>query len=151
MEQCETYNNLDSSFFPSDPHYFTIIYTNIRSVRRNFNNFLAELSKVKNKVSCIVMSEVWISSDEVSLYSIPGYKTYANCNDTYRSGGVMCYLSEEFTVNKIDVNFTTADCLLLEVKRSSNFHLNIFCSYRLHHFTEMSFIDELNENLVKIN
>lgn len=49
------------------------IYTNIRSLRKSFNDLLVEINILKHKLHFIVLSEIRINSDAMNLYNIPGY------------------------------------------------------------------------------
>lgn len=117
---------------------FNFIYANIRSLRRNFNNFLVELNSIKSKIHCIVLSEIWIKDDEVNLYKIPGFNSFARCNDTYRAGGVICYVNEEANVSQINIEMITADVMVLKVKIKNTF-FNVFSIYRLLMYSEITF------------
>lgn len=128
---------------------FNLIYTNIRSLRKNFCSFLVELSKIETEIHFIVLSEVWIGSDEIALYNIPGFKAYFNCNDNYRAGGVVCFVNNYFVVNTIHFEFKTADILILNVK-VNNLFLKLFCLYRLQQYSQNDFNAELSKLLEHI-
>lgn len=85
----------DLSFFydATSTGSLSFLYANIRSVRKNFNNLLAEISQIKNEIDFFILSEIWINNDELNLYKLPGYNSFANCNNSYR-GGVYCVLRE---------------------------------------------------------
>jgi hypothetical protein len=125
---------------------FSLIYVNIRSMRRNFNDLLLELNEVINSVHFIVLSEIWIGSDEVSLYNIPGFRVFCKCNDSYRAGGVLCFVKESIFVSVLNFEMETADILTISVKmRKAFFKLVIL--YRLQRFSEGEFIQELSRLL----
>lgn len=128
---------------------FNFIYANNRSLRKNVNLFLAELNSIKNNVHCIVLSEIWIKEDEINLFKIDGFNIFARCNDTYRAGGVVCYVSEEANVSQVIVEMATADALILHVK-IKHIYFNIFSIYRLQSFSEVIFINELSDALDKL-
>lgn len=91
---------------------FKIVHQNIRSVRKNFDLLLAELEATSLDPDIIVLSEVWIMSNETCLYDIPHYILYANCNDGYRAGGVIIYVKQNIKVlNCHNVQFNTADVI----------------------------------------
>lgn len=140
-----------NSFFTIQNNFTNnILYANIRSLRKNFNSLLVVLNEIKYKVSIIVLSEIWISSDEVDLYNIPGYSIFHSCNNNFRAGGILCYIASDITVNNLNVNFVTADTLLLKIT-FKEFFINIFCIYRLHSYTENDFILELSNKLNNIS
>jgi exonuclease III len=73
---------------------FSLLYTNIRSLRKNFNNFITEINDILPIPDFLVLSEIWIDQDEINLFKIPGYNAYFKCNNSYRAGGVLCYIKE---------------------------------------------------------
>jgi hypothetical protein len=72
---------------------------NIRSLRQNFDLFLSELSNLKISLDFIILTEVWISTDEINLYSIHGYNVFSCCNNYYRAGGVVIYAKLRYQCN----------------------------------------------------
>lgn len=126
---------------------FKIVHQNIRSVRKNFDLLLAELEATSLDPDIIVLSEVWIMSNETCLYDIPHYILYANCNDGYRAGGVIIYVKQNIKVlNCHNVQFNTADVIKININvNDQDFH--IFAFYRLHLFSKEMFIDELGNYL----
>ncbi|KAG8319844.1 hypothetical protein J6590_108404 [Homalodisca vitripennis] len=129
---------------------FNIIYTNIRSMRKNFDSFIININNSINRINIIILSEIWIGTDEVELFNIPGYVLFAECNDVYRSGGVLCYVDNSFDCNQLQLNMTTADALLLNV-RFNRSYFKLLCLYRLHNFSENLFLDEISNVLSNIN
>jgi hypothetical protein len=119
------------------------LHANIRSLRKNYNNLVSELSQINSRIQFIILSEIWINEDELNLYKLPGYNTFANCNNTYRAGGVLCFVKEDINVSRIDLDMETADSLLLSITLEHSY-FNLFCLYRLLNFSEISFINELS-------
>jgi len=121
---------------------YNLIYTNIRSLRMNFNAFVAELNFIKQKIHFIVLSEIWISSDELNMYALPGYNTFANCNNNYRVGGVLCFVDESIDCKEIMLsqNMTSADALVLDI-RLNNLYFKLVCLYKLQNVHENFFFD----------
>lgn len=117
------YDSLDSDFFSSnyDGSKINLIHINIRSMRSNFDMFIAALSKFKHKINIIVLSEIWIGSEEINLYKLPGYKLTAKCNDSYKAGGVARYVDENFESCSLDCIFNTADCMLVKINSGNWF------------------------------
>lgn len=78
-----------NSFYKSSgtTNSLNLLYANIRSLRRNFQNFVAELQQIDSRIHIIVLSEIWVMNDEIDLYKIPGYNIFSCCNDNYRAGG----------------------------------------------------------------
>src|SRR5690606_25713513 len=60
----------------------------------NLNEFIVYLNTLVNKPNIIILSEIWIYSNEASLYNIPDYKMYCETNDENRAGGVAVYVHQ---------------------------------------------------------
>ena len=70
---------------------FAILMINIRSCRKNFNQFIAQFCNVLTYFSCILLTETWLTEDVDNVFNIPGY----NCFNLYRNnygGGIKMYL-----------------------------------------------------------
>lgn len=74
-------NNLVSQNFQG----VQIVHQNIRSLRSNFNNFIAHLDSFSLLPDLLFLSEIWINDEEINLYRLDC------CNNSYRSGGVLVY------------------------------------------------------------
>lgn len=137
-------------FYDSEPKgSLLFLHANIRSLRKNYNNLVSELSQISSQIQFIILSEIWINEDELNLYKLPGYNTFANCNNIYRAGGVLCYVSESINVSRIDLDMVTADSLLLNITFEHSY-FKLLCIYRLHSFSEISFINELSTVLQSV-
>lgn len=64
---------LNSSIFDCHINDIVIIHQNIRSVRKNFDNFLLVLQNINRIPDIIILSEIWIEASEVDQDRIPGY------------------------------------------------------------------------------
>lgn len=73
---------------------WSIIHQNIRSLRTNFDLILTDLTTNNLLPDIIVLSEIWIYSDEAKYYKILNYTMLVKYNDTYRPGGVAIYFND---------------------------------------------------------
>lgn len=71
------------------------LLVNIRSLRRNLNEFLCILETAFIKPEVLVFTEIWIYSHETGLYTIPGYRGYFTCQDSGVAGGVAVYVRDD--------------------------------------------------------
>lgn len=62
---------------------------NIQSLRRHYDDLLLFLNERKFKFQIIILTEIWVYSDEVIRYNIPGYKLEAQCRDGQRLCAVL--------------------------------------------------------------
>ena len=70
---------------------FAILMINIRSCKKNFDNFIANFNNILACFSCIILTETWLTSDLDNIFHIPGF--YAN--NLYRNqygGGIKLYI-----------------------------------------------------------
>ena len=94
----------------------SILMLNIRSCKKNFDNFITNFYSCINKFSCIIFTETWLSIDRDKVYSIPGYY----CCNLYRNhygGGIKLYLKNNIQ-SKILNNYTMINniCEMLTVE-----------------------------------
>lgn len=143
--------NHDDSFiefnnYCKDIENLLVFHQNIRSLRENFNAFIMYLSRLDKPPDVIVLSEVWINNSEKDLFSINGYNQFAYCNVSYRSGGVMIYVSEQYKVNSNAMdNMFSADSIKVTINLSNTDYsvsLAIIAVYRLHSHSVKYFIGD---------
>lgn len=126
---------------------FKIMHQNIRSLRQNLDVFLTELSAINLYPEIIVLSEIWVKSNELDLYNVPNYVSFHKTNETFRAGGISIYIKKNCDLSIIDCNkvyINTADILTLEFKFKNKIFF-IIAIYRHHLFDKNLFIREINE------
>lgn len=129
---------------PSNTHTFTISHINIRSMRANFMQLVTVFQTYNYWPDLIVLSETWLFTSEVDLFSIPGYCSLANSNDSYRSGGIIVFYKENIKVQQLKVSFHTSDVLKILVTVSPSVILTVYCVYRRH----ASSISDFNKEII---
>lgn len=141
---CTSFEDVSSeNFFLLNNNNITIIHQNIRSVNKNFDQLLLQLNQLKDLPQIIILSEIWISDNEVNFFKIQGYNCIYKCNDRQQSAGVMIYIHKNLNINSSSTNiFKTADSITVELKVGKTL-LKILCLYRLHSYLIKEFIDEL--------
>lgn len=74
-----------------------ILHLNIRSARKNFNEFLVYLKNLRSKIcfQIIVLTEMNIYENEVDMFTIKGYNMYYNLRRHGKGGGVAIYVQED--------------------------------------------------------
>lgn len=140
--------NLNESYFVScmkENNCVSIIQQNIRSMRKNFDEFVAEISAWKTLPEIIILTEIWISNNESSFYQISNYDLIVHSNENYRSGGVAIYFKNNVfhSLQYTKIQFETADILKTQFKiYGSEFVLYVI--YRLHEYCISNFVNELD-------
>ena len=94
----EFHNFLDNS---SDQ--FSVLHLNIRSIKKNFENFKLFLNSINFTFSVICLSETWwddLATIEKSLFELPNYNSTHQARGDHEGGEVSIYLhkSLDFTV-----------------------------------------------------
>lgn len=91
-----------------------IVHQNIRSIREKFGLFVAELCARSKLPEIIILTGIWISSCESSLYEHPNYTLFINSSEESRAGGVAVYISSCVSVRDfVNVNITSANAILV--------------------------------------
>ena len=100
---CNVINIVDlSTFVPCIS--FAVLMINIRSCRKNFNQFIANFCNILSYFTCIIFTETWLTADVDNIFSIPGYY----CFNLYRNnfgGGIKMYFKNGVQSKMLD-NFT---------------------------------------------
>jgi exonuclease III len=120
----------------------SFVCLNVRSLRNKFDLLKVILDKCSKKFNFIVLTEVWIGSNEVNFFNIEGYCLFSKCNDTYAAGGVLIYIDETISKVKIkDYNMKTADVLFINIQ-VGNLLFTLGAVYRLHKYSKIEFLKE---------
>ena len=102
-----TYNTEEIKVNSSDG--LTMVTFNIRSIKKNFDNFEQLLCRLKCKIHIICLTETWLNDlDNINDYKLDGYHTplFQNRpNDSY-GGGVMTYVHQDITGHKLVKNIS---------------------------------------------
>lgn len=105
------------------------LLVNIRSLRRNLDEFLCILETAFLKPEVIVFTEIWIFSHETGLYSIPGYRSYFACQDSGVAGGVAVYVRDDLASYSVGRYTKNVEACIVDVKIEGNW-LRITGMYR---------------------
>lgn len=129
----------------TDKNTISIIHQNIRSMRANFDYFIAEITSLQIYPDLIVLTEIWIKNNETIFYKIPNYNLLVSTNENQRAGGVAIYVKNDIfqEVECNNINFMTADILQINCKFCGTL-FEVLAVYRLHNYTINSFVDELD-------
>ena len=88
----------------------SILMFNIRSCKKNFDNFMANFDRCIKYFSCIVFTETWLSPERDRIFDIPGFY----CQNLYRNqygGGIKLYIKNCIQCKTLD-NFTIINDVL---------------------------------------
>lgn len=127
----------------------SFVLQNIRSMRTNFDVFLTELNVFDELPMFIFLTETFIYDDEIVNYKIDNYTSYANCNNSYKSGGVIAYAKSNLKCEVSTESFTSCDLIKISTY-VNNENLTFVCIYRFHRCTIDKFLNDMNGYLNKI-
>src|SRR5690606_31735650 len=89
------------------------------------DSFLLYLNALSYLPDIVLLSETWIYSNETNLYNIENYNSFFECGDSYRSGGLACFIHsrvQNYSVKSVRIS---TSCILINL-----LHINILCIYR---------------------
>lgn len=71
---------------------FSLISHNIRSIPKNFTDFLSYIKLLNFTFTCYGFTETWLKNSNCLLYNIDGYNAIHECRDKKMGGGVSLYI-----------------------------------------------------------
>lgn len=122
-----------------------IIHMNIRSLQKNFEEFVVFLDSLTFTCDIIILTETW-NIENVELYNIKNYKLHYNGSKLNRSDGTVAYVKNEInsTIELTKLTQVTISKLKFSLK---NVNYNIFAIYRSPTSNTLNFINELDSYL----
>ena len=127
-----------------------ILSINIRGLKSNFNLLLLFIQSLKIRISIIALCETWLSENDESLFSIPGYTRY-NINRSTRGGGLMMFVSDN-VISDIVTNMTLINdifeslCVKLIIKNNAHY---VDLIYRIRSSSLDLFVDEIDRVILQ--
>ena len=105
---------------------FSILHLNIRSIKKNFDNFKLFFSSLVFSFSVICFSETWLDEVGNSLYELPNYISKHQVRDDRKGGEVSIYIHNSLSfkvlsnlcINSVDIESLPIE-LSLDNKRST--------------------------------
>lgn len=114
-------NKILNSFNELEEHLNTknisLICMNIRSIRKNFTEFLTRTNNIINKITAIILTETNICDDENKFYAINGYNSIF-LNRINRGGGIAVYIKDTVSFKTINTNTQFMESLQVELSIS---------------------------------
>jgi hypothetical protein len=94
--------------------HLTIITQNIRSLNRNYNDFLVLLTRFNMIFDMIILTECWLTTDSY-LPTIPDYVCYATQKCLNQNSGVVVYIRNSLNAQVAEPHLDDANCLLVKI------------------------------------
>lgn len=139
-------NTQDFKVFHSNNNSLNIISQNIRSIRKNFDNFTVLLQDLDFHFDIIILSECWID-DTYTDIDLHGYSTFHTNIKLNQNDGIVIFVADLLTPFISEINLTEANC----IKISLGSDLSIFAIYRPPCFKNLTpFLNSL-QKLLDVN
>ena len=117
--QCLNYDIKSASNCLSDTSKsLSVLNINIRSLVKNYDNFLIFLDRMGHDFDFIILTESWLTENNRNNYPISGYKCHTTVRTDSIGGGVAIYCKESYTCK---VLISEANCSI-ETLFISAFH-----------------------------
>ena len=99
---------------------FSLLLFNIRSCRRNLNEFECIFYAYFKYFTCIALTETWLTHDYDNLFSILGFRSF-NVYRTPNGGGIRLYCKNDLDVSFIsEYSFVSEFCEMLTLHIGCN-------------------------------
>lgn len=128
-------------------HNFHVLNFNIRSLSKNFDNFLTTLRRFDITFDVIILTECWL--DNVSVIpQIEGYTAHCTQKVINQNSGVVAYIRNKWNTNISEPDLKDANCLQIQITNS----IVIFGIYRPPSFKNINnFLSSLDQILYKFS
>lgn len=139
-------NSIESSIYLQKLRGIKICHMNIRSLRKNIDEFTVFLQSLNAEVDIIVLTEAFIH-DNLPNYHIPNFLNVSAQGQLTRNEGVIVYYKKEWNVTVIPHNLRDCTAIFLNLE-NNNVSIPLLGIYRTPsiHNTE-TFIQSLEQTL----
>ena len=127
----------------------TIIFLNIRSLRKNFIHLLASINNILNNIKIIILVETNIADEENNYYLINGFNSIF-VNREGRGGGIAVYIAEELEYTITKLNVVSFESIQFDIKTNQQV-ISFIPVYRPPAKSTTEFIYELETIINRIN
>jgi len=133
----------------------TIAQLNIRSLKKNFEQFKTFFNTFKTLPHVVALAETWMKEHDEELYNISGYSFVSLPRKSRIGGGVGIYVQKSLTFNiRSDLMIDCADVceyIVLEIPIDKNNCIILLSIYRPPNTDLVKFNEKFNNLLEKIN
>lgn len=129
----------------NDNENFSLINLNIRSINKNYDQFLILLQGFKKKFDIIILTETWAIRNKIE-FSLDDYNI--ECNNTFlnQNDGTVVYVNKELESNVEIINNEEFSFILVKTKKQ-NKNINLLATYRSPNTNAAKFISILESIL----
>ena len=147
-----TFNAFIENNFKPNRNSLSIVHMNIRSISKNYDNFVVSLDSINLKFDVIAISESWLKNSTLDIY-FPGYISYHSIRPSRSGGGTALYIKNHLVSSLIigtTVNSDDIECVFAEI-RHNNGKVVVGSIYRPPNGNVSIFQHELCSKLSTIN
>lgn len=158
----EYYNTLEiDNFFEFEPRqyaqnsitatpFINVLHMNIRSINKNFEEFLCYLNKSKVKFQIIVLTETWINDNNHCNYHIEGYRTVSKIGSYSRNDGVCVFIDNDIEAALVEDKIENSSSIFIDFKVDSK-NFKLIAIYRSPSLNVFDFINSLDSVLTNMD
>ena len=121
----------------SEKNSFSILHSNIRSIKKNFDKFKHMLSKLEFQFKVICLTETWSNDPQVknnSHFQLPNYSVIHQIRASKSTGGGVCIFVHNSLCYKLRkelcVNDDNCESLTIEIINRNTKNMLVTCLYR---------------------
>ena len=123
FDYCQYYdlNSINNYIDTNTPKSINIIHINIRSARKNLEEFLINHERTRTKFQVIILTETWLNCQEV-FNEIPGYNSFHSLRP--KKGGRVSIIIQSNIIATIILHLTAVnevfESLVVELVNNNN-------------------------------
>lgn len=126
---------------------FVAIHLNIRSLKKNFNSFIAQINDVLQFIDVIFLTEINTKNETISMFNIPNFIAIANTRENRRGGGLIMYLKNHHTFKETNISFKSCEAICGQITTVCQDSINILAVYRPPSSNKNIYLKELKQIL----
>lgn len=147
---CNTLTEFNSCLTNTNENCIKIFHTNIRSIKKNYDELLTFLSLFEVFPDVIILSESWqISCSD--YFNIPGYTTYYNNSMYNQNDGIVVIVSNKYSQSVSTIEFENKYKLMKISLLINNQIYGITLAYRPPEYNVNNFLANLKTYMNNIS
>ncbi|CAN8028692.1 unnamed protein product [Ixodes persulcatus] len=140
------FKTYSQSFQPTPGTSFTLFHVNVRSLHKHWDEFRLVINSVLPIADAFVLMEVNIRSEDIEMFSLPGFNSCFRTRENKRGGGIAVFLKTSLLYSEITVSFLTCESVALHIL-TSMYDLYLLVFYRPPSESVANFLTELRNCL----
>lgn len=127
---------------------FSVVHVNIRSLRKHWELFKVLVNEVLSRIDVFVLTESNVPEELRDLFQLSGYSPFWYSRPFSLGGGIVVYVKSEWSVTRLDVTLSYAECICLKIENTSH-SVGLFACYRPPSRSVRQFLQELTAVLTE--